>query len=322
MTRRDCIDCHAPIAEEWRQSLHHSSLTGPYWREVRELGYAKLFERSRKACVNCHAPANVLDLAEGPAAVGSSDEPLGVECTPSLLREPRGRIPAARADDVALGVDCTSCHVSTRGVVGPGRGSAAPHGSIADRRFQDPALAADTLCRACHRATVEAWKRTTLPAAGTTCIDCHMPEIRAASVAGGPERARRSHRFVGDKDRAMLESAVNASLSVATDRRARFRIVNDRVGHFFPSGGNAVSVQLRAYDAAGRVRRERVEVFGKEEALLLDFWPFNEDRRIAFGERREIVLPLPEPPGTVEAIVRYHDWMRTKLTLLTLREAY
>lgn len=83
-----------------------------------------------------------------------------------------------------------------------------------------------------------------------------------------------------------------------------------------------VRVQLRAYDSSGRVRSERIEAFGRQEALLLDFWPFNGDNRIAFGERQEIVLSLPELPGTVEAVVRYHDWIGIKRTLLTLREKF
>ncbi len=322
LSRQACIDCHASIAEEWRQSFHYRSLTGPYWKDVREMGFLKVFDWSRKACVNCHAPANVLDLVDPAPSIASAGEALGVECTPNLLREPKGTIPAARADDVTLGVDCTSCHVSTRGIVGTGRYPTAAHETLADRRFQDPSLASDTLCRTCHRATVEAWKRTRFATAGITCLDCHMPRTRAASVTAGPERPRRSHRFAGDKDDSMLGRAVNASMAITADRTARFRITNDRVGHYFPSGGNWLSVQFKAYDASGRVLRQRREAFGKDEALLLDFWPFNTDRRIAFGEQREIFFPLPAGHGTVEAVVRYHDWMRTRTTILTLKDAY
>ncbi len=318
ITRQMCIDCHAPIAEEWQQSYHYRSLTGPYWKDVREMGYLNVFDATRKACVNCHAPANVLDVAEFMPAAASGNEPLGVECTPNLLREPRGMIPAARADQAELGVDCTSCHVSRRGIVGAGRHPTAAHETVADRRFQDPALVADTLCRTCHRATVEAWKRTKFATAGVTCLDCHMPTTNAPSVAGGPERRRRSHRFLGDKDPAMLENAVNASLTITADRKARFRITNDRVGHYLPSGGNWLSVELKAYGASGRLLTERLDGFGKDEALLLDFWPFNIDKRIASGEQRDILFPLPDGRGTVKAVVRYHDWMRTKRTILTL----
>lgn len=322
LARSACIDCHAPIAEEWRQSYHYRSLTGPYWRDVRELGYLEVFDRTRKACVNCHAPANVLDLADPAAAAAAAEGPLGVECTPNLLREPRGVIPAARLDDVELGVDCVSCHVGKEGIVGSGRRPTPVHEVLPDPRFQDAALTSETLCHTCHSAAVRAWKRTRFAADGVTCLDCHMPPTTAPAVTGGPQRPRRSHRFLGDKDPALLAEAVHASLAITPERQVRFRITNDRVGHFLPSGGNWLSVKYRAYDQAGRLLREEAEVFGKEEPLVLDFWPFNTDRRIPSGEGREVFFPLPEGHGTVEAIVQYHDWMRTKAVLVTLKEEY
>jgi hypothetical protein len=318
--RSACLDCHAPIAEEWRRSYHHLSLTGPYWRDVRQLGYLKVFDATRKQCVSCHAPANVLDLA--PTTGDGGEGSLGVECTPNLLREPAGVIPAARSDDIELGVDCTSCHVAERGILGSGRRPAAEHATLADRRFQDPVLASDALCGTCHRSTVQAWKATAFPAAGVTCLDCHMPRLEAAAVAGGPVRARRSHGFPADKDETMLALAVNATLEITPDRQARFRLTNDRVGHYFPSGGNWLSVRLEAHDLSGRLLAEHREAFGREEALVLDFWPFNEDARIPAGERRELLLPLPEGHGTVRATVNYHDWMKTRRTIATFEDGY
>ena len=318
--RTACLGCHAPIADEWRQSYHFKSLTGPYWNDVRQLGYLDVFDGLRKQCVNCHAPANVVDLA--PASSGGDRRPLGVECTPNLLREPTGIVPAARADEPELGVDCTSCHVGRRGVVGSGRRPTSEHTAVADVRFQDPAVASDALCGVCHRSIVEAWKATRFAAAGTTCLDCHMPEVEASTVAGGPPGRRRSHRFPADKDDAMLAQAVNATLAVTLDHRALFRIVNDRVGHHLPSGGNWISVRLQALDDSGFVLAERVELFGREEALLLDFWPFARDTRIRSGERREVLFPLPQGHGTVRATVKYHDWMKTKRSIATFEERY
>jgi hypothetical protein len=320
LERAACLECHSPIADEWRQSYHFKSLTGPYWKDVRQLGYLDVFDKVRKRCVNCHAPANVLDLAPTPGEGG--DRPLGVECTPNLLREPSGVVPAARAAEVELGVDCTSCHVARVGVVGSGRRPAAEHATAEDARFRDPALASEAICGICHRSTVEAWKRTTFRSAGTTCLDCHMPTVEAPAVAGGPPRPRRSHRFPADKDEAMLARAVNASLDLTPGHLARFRITNDRVGHYFPSGGNWLSVRLEARDDTGRVRAERVGLFGREEALLLDFWPFNKDARIPSGERREIQFSLPDGPGTVRAAVNYHDWMKTRRTIATFEGSY
>ena len=321
--RSDCVDCHAPIAEEWRQSYHYRSLTGTYWQDVRQLGYLELFDKARKPCLNCHAPANVLDVGDGSVSRAASKDQLGVECTPNILRNPQGSIPAARLDDVELGVDCTACHVSKRGIVGAGRRPrVSDHETIADPRFQNPSIASETLCRTCHRTTVEAWRRTALAAGGTTCLDCHMPEVRAPSVAGGVERVRRSHSFRADKDDAMLRNAMNATLEITADREARVRLRNDRVGHDLPSGGNWLSVRVEAFDAAGQGLSHLIEVFGKDEPLLLDFWPFNADSRIRSGATRDILLPLPRGSGTVEAVLRYHDWMKTKRTVLTLRADY
>ena len=61
---------------------------------------------------------------------------------------------------------------------------------------------------------------------------------------------------------------------------------------------------------------------GRDEALLLDFWPFARDRRIAFGEQRDLFFVLPPGSGTVEAVVRYHDWMRVNPIVATLRASY
>jgi cytochrome c551/c552 len=270
--------------------------------------------------VNCHSPANVLDLA---GATGASEgNRLGVECTPNILRNPAGTIPSARSDDVEMGVDCTACHVSERGIVGPGRHSASVHEVVADTRFQVPASASETLCQTCHRASVDAWKRSTFPAQGVTCLDCHMPKVTAPSVTQGPERARRSHRFAADKDPAMLARAMNVSLEITGDRKAVFRLANTGVGHYLPSGGNWLSVLFQTRDASGRLLRERKEVFGRDEALVLDVWPFNRDFRLAPGEHREIVFSLPDGSGSVDAAVRYHDWMRVSQTVLTLTRRY
>lgn len=321
MSRKACLDCHAPIADEWRDSYHFKSLTGPCWQDVRRLGYLAIFDRFRKPCVNCHAPANVLDLSDATPPSGYGGGRLGVECTPNLLRNPEGTIPAAREDDVDLGVDCTACHVSRHGITGPGRSHTTAHETIADPRFESPSLTAETLCRTCHRATVESWKRTALAAGGTTCLDCHMPEVRGPAVVGGPDRQRRSHRFPADKDPAMLRRAVKARLEI-TDRTAHLRITNDGAGHDLPSGGNWLIIKMEARDPSGRSLGRKVETFGREEALLFDFWPFSSDTRIPFGESREVLMKLPGGRGTVEAVVRYHDWMKMTSDVLTLKEAY
>ena len=320
--RRACLDCHAPIADEWRKSYHYQSLSGPYWKAVQQAGYVDLFNKLRKACVNCHAPANVLDLPlDAKIFTGSAQAQLGIECTPNLLKEPKGIIPAARIDEVHLGVDCVACHVSKQGITGAGHRSTPAHETIADLRFQDPVLASDALCGTCHRSAVEAWKSTKFAREGVTCLDCHMPMVDAPSVTGGPERRRRSHRFLADKDEGMLRNAMNATLEITGKGKAVFRMTNDRVGHHLPSGANSLVVHLKALDASGQVLREHEETLAREEPLLLDFWPFNVDKRIPFGKQREIPFSLPEGHGRLEATVRYYDWSEAK-TILVLKKDY
>ena len=70
------------------------------------------------------------------------------------------------------------------------------------------------------------------------------------------------------------------------------------------------------------MQKEHKEALGKDEAMLLAFWPFNPDTRIASGNQKDILFSLPEGHGIVEAVVRYHDWMGVSSTVVTLKEDY
>lgn len=321
--RKQCVQCHAPIAEEWRESYHFKSLTGPAWKDVRQMGYLKIFNNVRKPCLNCHAPANVLDLPTSGSDRSDNDQALGVECTPNLLRNASGILPPVRFDDPDLGVDCVACHVSRHGIVGTGRRPTEKHATIADVRFQNPMITSAQFCITCHGSSVHAWEKSSFAAEGTSCLDCHMPVIRAPSISGGPERVRRSHRFLADKDLNMLRSALEASMEVTPARRAVVRIKNRGAGHYLPSGGNWLLVYFTIYDTSGKVTSKERQGFGREEALLFDFWPFASDTRIAPGMQKEVSVPLRiKEHGRVEAVIRYHDWKGVNPTLLNLVKSF
>lgn len=322
LDRKSCLDCHEPIAREWQESYHHQSIAGPYWKDVREMGYAKLFDRIRKPCASCHAPANVLDLPSAMSSSHAGDDVLGVECTPNLLEDPQGIIPKLRADDVDLGVDCVSCHVSQHGIVGSGRHSTEAHEIIADPRFQNASFTSSSFCVTCHLSAVKSWQQTHYATEGKTCLDCHMPYVNAPSVVAGPDRLRRSHRFLADKDLGMLKSSMTGTLQITPDRKVRLVVANTGVGHFLPSGGNWLLVFLKMYDSSNRLVETRRENIGREETLLLDFWPFNPDSRIAAGKQKEIVVPLTAQHGRVEAMVRYWDWAHVVKTIWRQTQAY
>jgi nitrate/TMAO reductase-like tetraheme cytochrome c subunit len=309
LSRESCVECHAPIADEWAQSVHFRSVTGPFWEGLRKDRYTDLFEALRIPCMNCHAPANVLDVADGAR-------------------------PAERPHQVEFGVDCVSCHVSERGIVGPGRYVQAPHEVIPDERFRDPVLATTGVCARCHEEqgdcnkTVTDWSRTRFADEGVTCLHCHMPEVEGPLVVNGPPKARRSHSFVGDKDAEMLRAALNASILIEDEGAAVVRIINDRVGHSFPASGmNWLFVTVRVQDESGRAVAEVEHGFGSRELLpgYLDFWPFLQISRIPYGETREIRVDLPPGHGVVAAEFRYRDWFSVEdqdLVFATLNEPY
>lgn len=303
LSRESCEECHANIAAEWRESFHFRSLSGPFWERIRSKGYERVFNALRIPCVSCHAPANVLDLAEGAH-------------------------PVERTDARRNGVDCVSCHVSERGIVGPGRSARAPHEVLADERFRDPALASTRICARCHdeepahAKTVTAWRTTAFAREGVTCLECHMP------VLAGETPPRRSHRFPGDKDPEMLGRALNASIELPGDGSAVIRIVNDRVGHSFPAAGtNSLIVKVVVRDGRGKTVRDEERAFGTTERLpgYLDFWPFLQVTKIPGGEARAIKVALPPGHGRVSAEFRYRDWFTLTdrdLTIATLSREF
>lgn len=288
LSRQSCVECHAPIAAEWRESFHARTVTGPFWDRLRATGYADVFRMLRVPCMNCHAPANVLDLVQGP--------------------------PVERSDDAGSGIDCVSCHVSRAGITGPGHVVAAPHEVIRDERFRDPAATSVTICARCHdedcEKTVTAWRPTRFAREGVTCLHCHMPDVDAPSVANGPVRRRRSHRFAADKDDSMLRSALNAAIVFDGNRAAAVRIINNRVGHAFPgSGMNELIVKVTARGQGGTTAGAE-RAFGTREWIpgYLDFWPFRRVTTIPPGEHRQVVVRLPSDHGEVSAEFRYRDW--------------
>lgn len=291
LTRESCLDCHAPIAAEWRESFHFQSLTGPFWTRIRKKGFARLFRTLRVPCVNCHAPANILDLGDGV-------------------------YPVERSESIALGVDCVSCHVSRTGIRGPGRTRPTVHETTPDERFRDGQIASRRVCARCHdepmshARTVAAWLETSYAREGISCVDCHMPIVEAPSTVGGPVRPRRSHRFPGDKDPEMLRRALNATLRVTGRGEAVVRIVNDRTGHSFPASGmNWLIVRVAVRNSAGETAQVERR-FGVRELIpgYLDFAPFQKVSKIPFGDSREVRIRVLPGPGTVTAEFLYRDW--------------
>lgn len=222
---RECVNCHAEIAAEWAESLHHRSFRDPMFQEA--------FARERRAafCQGCHAPE----------------------------ADPRKTPDAARAE---LGVGCVSCHLVDDEILAgpsedPSADAAIPHGL---RR--DPEFAGEQACARCHefwfpsggrgghellmQKTVSEHARS--PARGESCQGCHMPP----SSRGTGDPVHRGHGFAVAGEPSMLKAGarIEAERVDGADgvERVILRLEPRAVGHAFPSGDLFRRLVLRVGD--------------------------------------------------------------------------
>jgi hypothetical protein len=256
---QDCSRCHRAVYEEWSGSRHASAWSSQGFGRVTA-------DHTAAPCLGCHAP-----------------EPLGA----------RGEI-ALRADHRGEGVTCVSCHLSTD----PAHGELAmrgPHERTAPVDVHpvvvDPLFLEPGLCGTCHRAVLEEWRASPLPAAGEreTCQHCHMPRVRRTIESYNPD---------------LPYSAVLVAVARDVDGRRHLFAVPDDAGE---------DVELRALPA---LRGLRIEVrnrlphaipsgaFGRREARVRVSWPGGEraellrrdlEQRIEAGASR--VFAFPDVPA-------------------------
>lgn len=226
-----CQDCHESIYNDWKQSMHSRSITGPVFTaqsnqsfglELKDLGSPD----PQRVCVQCHSPISA-------AFAGKQVH---------LPFTQEGDVPACALEE---GVGCVTCHAYT-GLPAVGAAGfsdflndfdssgftyygpfANPVDSPAHQSAVSPTLGVEpeSLCITCHNVFVDTnldgvitagedliLQNTTfehdvlyLAQRDETCIDCHMPQKPTGAAADGPaapagvpkNRNRRSHGFVG-----------------------------------------------------------------------------------------------------------------------------
>lgn len=197
--QRGCEECHATIAEQWRESFHRKAYTNAAY--VRALK-----NEPRPFCRRCHAP----------------------EADPQV---------SATGWQAESGVACVTCHlrdgkVVTGNSLGKRQQKKAPHVVLREDSFSA------NLCRACHefgfpdsrlRERRELMQSTLSEhkALGERrgCVDCHMPLLDK----------QRSHRFPGGHDEDMLRGA----LQVSAKRDGvvlQMTLSPKQIGHALPTG--------------------------------------------------------------------------------------
>ena len=255
-----CAACHERVFAEWQGSHHQISYLNP---EVRKLSD----DFRNKECQACHLPRPVFQTG--------------------LLERTLPRV--ARP---AEGVDCLTCHLAANGDLLAR--NARP--DVPCQPKASPEMTSVALCETCHNQhkTTDQWRASPYAAQGTTCNDCHMPEVGQSG---------RSHVFAGAHDIAMLRRAGEFEVAVK-DSEVLLRLTNVGAGHSFPTEERhrAVDIEYRyivdghpATEAFTRAYRFRQPY--RDEA--------GEDTQLPAGETVEVSVPIPAGATAVQARLWY-----------------
>lgn len=267
--RGRCQVCHRDEAIEWAKSRHAEA-----W--VSETFALTTNNRTRKECLNCHAPEKILVTG-------------------------LGKEPKLRSEMVELGIDCVACHQDAND---------AQHGRVgrktdAHLSVKNDKIGTVEMCSTCHAkfGTVDEWKQTKWGSNPSSCVDCHMPKItRKIAITSAKEEETRAHTFKGAEPE-MFKKGVKVDASVSDDKLL-VRLTSVEVGHNFPTGADFVVaiVDVRVIESGQEVL--------KHQTLLSDDRAIGgSDNRLKPGETREIVVPLQGKKG--EAVVRVlHKYVR------------
>lgn len=257
-----CVRCHTEIADEWQRSLHRHAIDDPVFQ-------AALAIEPTPFCRKCHAP----------------------ESDPSA--EPD-------APSIAIGIGCTSCHVSGSHILAreTRAGSPSDHPVLGD-----PRIATAAACRGCHQftfpnrpvvfmqSTLDEHARSSFSQA--PCQACHMRK-----VAGAGGRAHSSHDFAVQGRAEVLRSALVIQAARLDDGALVVTLEAGVVGHAVPTGDvfRRLEVSAAAMDGEGRVVSEATPaVLEREFAIQLG--PNGTDR-IPVADRR-VPPPGSDPPREV-----------------------
>ena len=259
---RTCATCHVDHFREWSGSMHAYAGVDPIFLALNRRGQRETNGALGTFCVNCHAPLAVragltkdgLNLAELDPKVlgvncffchasefaggGFSNNPLVLQHdglmrggiadpVPNTAHEAQYSTSHDHQDDRA-GAFCGSCHDII-----------TPPGAHIERTFVEWrkshfALAERQTCGACHMP-----ERTGLAAQAPGVLvrkvhDHSMPAVDVALTAFPEMAAQRAGV------QQILDTALSAKLCVTSDGASGVRVeatlLNEKVGHFFPSG--------------------------------------------------------------------------------------
>ena len=239
---QQCKQCHQQIFAEWSQSWMARASVNPVFQQdySRWQTFARKHGDDASSCLRCHAPAAVLTADSAAEAVAEE----GVTCTVchkvALVRQREGRhyLVMDPRQNILYAAN-TSKSAS----------SSLKHKILSDKMPHlirtSQALADSSLCAGCHldvladgtplEHTWHEWKNSVYAENGMQCMDCHMPEVKDEQG----QKTHRSHRFAGGHTSSDLLKAVAVIelLPASSATELKVKVLNQRAGHNFPTGG-------------------------------------------------------------------------------------
>jgi nitrate/TMAO reductase-like tetraheme cytochrome c subunit len=239
LSAAECGACHQQHYKEWKLSTHAHAWTDLQFQAELEK------ESSPFMCINCHIPLqNQQEFIIEGLEDGDIYKPVKKE-NPLF--------------DKALqleGINCASCHVRDKVIIGPTGTTKAPHKTKKDLKFLS-----EELCISCHNAvavitpvlactfeTGDEWKAGPF-FESKNCISCHMESITREIVPGFGERPSRSHFFPGSgipkfdtvqtnglNGLAIYPSSLKKFYSQQDSLIFSLRLKNEFAGHNVPTG--------------------------------------------------------------------------------------
>jgi nitrate/TMAO reductase-like tetraheme cytochrome c subunit len=285
-----CLPCHAQVVEEWRASMHAAAFTDP---QVRAPDQTDNFTKAE--CIPCHAPAPLFEA--------------GIAKDSRVL---------ARVERRADGVDCLSCHA-----LGGGVAASRPGLSGACGPQDRPELSSEAACAACHNQhqTHDEWRASPAAAAGTDCLDCHMPPAQRSAPEAGAPRTGASHRFLGGRDREHALSGLRVEPRVEQGE-LRVTLHNEFAGHNLPtdSRNRALDLVVTLHDArgaalpppAGEPREPGCETGSARLRFRNPYRASGQpSTQIPAGTGAELRVPLPPEArrATIELFYKLQPWI-------------
>ena len=289
-----CRECHEAIDDEWRTSAHSHAASAPLYVAAK-----KSAGKEGATCDHCHSPF---------ASSAEPDDPVlteGVTCdvchTINAVEDKKsgGAFTLKTEDNIKYGTLC----------------DAVPH--YFHKMGCSPLHTEGKFCAGCHyyyRGEVpvfteyEEWKNG--PYSNQDCQSCHMPGTARLAASGGAVRPGIGMHDDFGANRELRRRALTGTVEITSDKSGVAHVVvdlvNERAGHFVPSGMPGRQLVLNVMTPAMSRHGEEVRFFDR---VLVDakgapapFWSavsVAKDTRIAPKAKRTSTVELDAPVGSV-----------------------